>query len=33
MDIFWLYSGFAIVLFAILAGVALIVLAARKRKE
>lgn len=33
MDIFWLYAGFAIVLFAIMAGIALIVLAARKRQE
>jgi len=33
MDLFWLFAGFAVVLFAILAGVALIVLAARRRKE
>ncbi len=33
MDIFWLYAGFAIVLFAILAGVALIVWAARRRQD
>lgn len=33
MDIFWLYAGFALVLFAILAGVALIVLAARKWRQ
>jgi hypothetical protein len=33
MDILWLYAGFALVLFAILSGIALIILAARKRKE
>lgn len=33
MDILWLYAGFALVLFAILAGVALIIFAARKPKD
>lgn len=30
MDVFWLYAGFALVIFAILAGVALIIWASRK---
>lgn len=32
MDVFWLYAGFAVVLLAILAGVALIIWASRRPK-
>lgn len=33
MDLFWLYAGFAVVILAALGGVALIILAAKRRSQ
>ena len=33
MDLFWLYAGFAVVVLAALGGVALIILASRRKQQ
>ena len=33
MDLFWLYAGFAVVILAALAGVALIILASKRKSQ